>query len=1157
MIRCLLPSVRFLALCALGLLFSISMATIQTPAAETSDATPLDAETLAFVQGKVIPLLKTRCDECHGAEVDEPGGGLWLSTKLAMLDGGDSGSAIVPGSPDESLLISAIRYEDFEMPPKTRLPEGEITILTKWIEMGAPFPDTPDGAAAPTKINFPLQERIANHWSWRKVTDPALPEVSDAAWPSDDLDHFILAKLEAKDFSPAPDADRATLIRRAYFDLVGLPPSPAQVAAFVDDPDSDRKAFAKVVDELLASPHFGERWARHWLDLARFAETRGHEYDHTAANAYHYRDYVIRALNDDLPYDQFTIEHFAGDLLDPPRLNPEGGNESILATGFWYLGDWIHSPVEIRRDETDRVDHQIDVMGRTFLGLTIACARCHDHKFDAITADDYYAMAGFLQSSQYRQARFDTMEHNAEIAKQLAEIRTRKDQMVRTIVATALRPTIERLPDYLAAALIALRSKENAKTRITEQSTHRALDPNILGKLVAHLQSAEESEDDPLHAMTWYSGLADSADTSHLEALLQLAIPQVEAVVVANKEAWADTTILVDFGKLPKNQYVQEGFAFGERPTRSGDLRIQQGDTFTLDGIHVQGGAHYDRTWDGLKMAPGVEVEGGATGERHVRAGRTLRTPTFTVGTGELHYLVRGKGEINAVVDAHRLIAGPLHGGTLVEIDRQNELHWVTHKLHRYKGHRVHVEFTALPGHDLEVYLVTEGKRPPLPTAKGEAWKAGTYLTASSGNAKKLAEHYQQTFQAALATLAAKPNTDNSPEAKNLWLVDWLIRNRNLFLPMDDSHEKNLQNVFAASKRLEDELAKRIMPTSRTAIAILDGTAEDERYLVRGSSENPKDLVPRRFLEALGGKDDVEYGAGSGRLRLAQQIIDTKTNPYFSRVIVNRLWHHLFGRGIVPTVDNFGVLGQAPSHPELLDHLATRIEQNEWSLKQTIRQIVLSRTYRMSSKPHDERIETEDPDNILLHRMRVRRLEGEIIRDAMLTVSGRLDRTVGGPSIPVHVTAFMTGRGRPSSGPLDGHGRRSIYTKIRRNFLPAMMLAFDMPIPFNPVGRRNVSNVPAQPLILMNHPLVTQQADLWAKRILAEPTLSPEERIEQMYLEAYSRRPNATETAAAIEFLKQQATTLELSGDAWQSDRRVWRDLGHVLWNVKEFIFIG
>jgi hypothetical protein len=345
-------------------------------------------------------------------------------------------------------------------------------------------------------------------------------------------------------------------------------------------------------------------------------------------------------------------------------------------------------------------------------------------------------------------------------------------------------------------------------------------------------------------------------------------------------------------------------------------------------------------------------------------------------------------------------------------------------------------------------------------------------------------------------------------------------------------------------------VAAAIKPESRHAPSIQDGNGVDERVFVRGNPRNPGAAAPRRFLEALAGPEQMAVGRGSGRLELARQMTDPKRNPLLARVMVNRIWHHLFGQGIVASVDNFGVLGEAPSHPELLDYLADRFVRQGWSIKKMIRELVLSNTYCMASRATQE-ADRDDPQDVLLHRMRVRRLEGEAIRDAILAVSGRLDPKLYGPPVPIHLTPFLEGRGKPTDGPLDGDGRRSIYLAVRRNFLSPMLLAFDTPSPFSTMGRRTVSNVPAQALILLNDPFVHQQAEVWAKRVLADKA-TDKERITGMYLAAFSRPADDGELNDCVDFLQQQAKRAGKKAD----DVAVWADLAHVLFNVKEFIVL-
>src|SRR5205809_49906 len=382
-----------------GLLAAVFFSTQAIHAAD-----PTQAE---FFEKKIRPLLVENCHRCHGAD-KKPKANLRLDSRAAMLKGGDRGPALVPGEPDKSLLVKAVGYQDpdLRMPPKSRLADAQIADLTAWIKMGAPWPEADAGRGATTIVkDFNLQER-RKHWAFQPIKRTAPPEVRQRDWPLNPVDRFILAKLEANGLTPVHQADKRTLLRRVTYDLIGLPPTPAEIEAFLAD-DSP-SACEKVVDRLLDSPHYGERWARHWLDLVRFAETSGHEFDMDLADAYRYRDYVIRALNQDLPYDQFVTEHIAGDLVSRPRLHPtERFNESILGTGFWFLGESVHSPVDVRADEADRIDNQIDVLTKTFLGLTVSCARCHDHKFDAISTKDYYALYGYLRSSRHQHAFID------------------------------------------------------------------------------------------------------------------------------------------------------------------------------------------------------------------------------------------------------------------------------------------------------------------------------------------------------------------------------------------------------------------------------------------------------------------------------------------------------------------------------------------------------------------------------------------------------------------------------------------------------------------------------------------------------------------------------------------------------------------------------
>ncbi len=808
----------------------------------------------------------------------------------------------------------------------------------------------------------------------------------------------------------------------------------------------------------------------------------------------------------------------------------------------------MHSPTDIRQDETDRIDGVIDTIGRAFLGLTTACARCHDHKFDAISTKDYYALAGFVQSSRYRQVRFDTMEHNRQVAEELWALRRKCEVEMSNALGESIRAVVSRWADYLLAARDNISGSDDVADR-------EKIDAGVLRRLIEHLGRAKQDVEDPLHLWASVCLGGNNQVDGGVGLLVKSYAGRLQTERTRHDEEWRDVRVVVDYAKASQREWAQDGFAFGERPVRPGVLRLRNDTAFPIAGVFTYGAARRDPLWSGLKLPGGTETDPGALGNVS-RSGQTLCTPTFTIHSGTIHYLVKGAGKVQAVVDSHRLIAGPLHGALIQTIKGHNEPQWVSHRLDRYVGHRAHLEFVPDDGGQFEVLMVVDSEK--RPTAISEPHRL--YERALSDGAIESPESLAVALQNVFVTTCHKLSAGSAKSPMDLdqaRLADWMVQHRNLFVATESSIDSQFTAIAKPYFEQRTKLATRIKKTSRTAMAIWDGTAEDETLLIRGRSNNPEDLVPRRFLEAIAGTEPQKYATHSGRLELVRQMVDAKQNPFLSRVMVNRVWHHLFGRGIVPTPDNFGVLGRPPSHPELLDHLAEKFVAGGWSLKTLIREIVTSRTYQMSSTPLDARAEREDPDNILLHRMRVRRLEGEAVRDAILAVSGRLDRKLEGPPIPVFLTAFMTGRGRPQTGPLDGAGRRSIYLSVCRNFLSPMMLTFDVPIPTQPVGRRNVSNVPAQALILMNDLFVKEQAELWAKRMLADPGKTPEQRIGQMYELVFARPPTDDELSDALKFLQDEATTMGLENDAWQNNQTLWTDFGHVLWNLKEFIFVG
>ncbi len=404
-------------------------------------------EQIEFFEKKIRPLLADKCYACHSSSTMALAE-LRLDTREAVLKGGSRGAALTPGDPESSLLLTAVSYTklDLQMPPTGKLGDEEIADLRRWIEMGAPDPreDAP-APAAPTPatksgIDF---EKAREFWAFQPVARPAIPAVDrETATP---VDAFLYAKLAEKGLEPAPPADKRTLLRRVSYDLIGLPPTRAEIAAFLAD-DSPA-AYEKVVERLLASPHYGERWARHWLDLVRYAETNGHEFDNDKLDSWRYRDYVVRALNEDLPYDVFVKEQLAGDLMEHQRLSPDGScYETPIAAGSFWLWEVLNSPTDSVKARADQVDNQLDVIGKSLFGLTVACARCHDHKFDPIPTKDYYSLAGILHSTQLRQRAIDSPERREQI-ESVAQKLEKITAVERGMLATALRDDVDAAAD--------------------------------------------------------------------------------------------------------------------------------------------------------------------------------------------------------------------------------------------------------------------------------------------------------------------------------------------------------------------------------------------------------------------------------------------------------------------------------------------------------------------------------------------------------------------------------------------------------------------------------------------------------------------------------------------------------------------------------------
>ncbi len=977
------------------------------------------AASVEFFEKRVRPVLVEKCQRCHG--VDRPKGGLSLVSRAGLLKGGESGPVVNPGHPEKSELVRAINYEadGFQMPPTGKLDADSIGALTAWIREGAPWPDA-STAAGPTKAVAAMDFAArARHWAFQPLRHVAPPPVAETSWPRSPVDAFLASRLQAAGCRHhAAEADRRTLLRRLTLDLTGLPPTRTEIDTFLAN-DSPR-AYEDVVTRLLASPHYGVRWGRHWLDLVRFAETFGHEFDYPIAEAWRYRDYVVRAFNDDLPYNQFVTEQIAGDLLPKPRRNSvDRTNESILATAFWWFGQAKHSPVDLRAEECDRLDNQIDVMGKTFLGLSIACARCHDHKFDAIRAQDYYALTGFLRSSR-QQLAF------------LADPRPAED------FANWRQARGPRLVELVG----------------------RVLDP--------HSWSAASEDDEVVRP--WHELQSVPAGRAFVAARKRLAV-KLNRREELGRQQEGKSTVLESFAAPSFGGWRSSGTAFGSRAARAGD--------FVLG------------TTAGQPVLEFAEPGAAHSGLISSRLRGSLRSHSFTITRPFIHYRAARhqsdggparpfkSGQLNLVVDGFQIIREPLYGPLSVSVENDAPAAWYSQNVTKLIGNRAYIEIVDEDDGWISVDSIRFSDDPHSPVDRPNELIVALLNDPSIDSAAKLERAYAKLFEETVSLWTAGRLADDRSARARVAILNSLRAH--------STGPGNAQDVRDLAVLLDEDRRQRIRTRSLAPLRspLVDGSGENDHILVRGNPRKPGEEVSRRFLEVFHSAPVSGAEPGSGRLQLAHSLTGS-ASALLARVIVNRLWHHHFGRGLVASTDDFGKMGEPPSHPELLDYLAGELVRSGWSIKHVQRLLVTSAAYRMSSREADGRSRAVDPQNRLLHRARGSRLEAEAIRDSLLSVSGRLDERLEGPSVRVHLDEFMTGRGRPSvSGPLDGGGRRSIYLEVRRNFLTPLFLAFDFPIPATAAGRRSQSNVPAQALSLLNDPFVSQQARSWAKRAVA------------------------------------------------------------------------
>jgi hypothetical protein len=1049
----------------------------------------------------IRPLLAEECYSCHSSDTMAMGE-LRLDSREGLLQGGSRGSAIAPGDPSSSLLVKAVSYTslDLKMPPTGKLSDDQIGHLEAWIRMGAPDPRS---ATSPEieEDGIDLAEG-RQFWSLRPIGQPALPSVRNTDWVRTDVDRFVLARLEAEGLEAPPDVDRRTLLRRATFDLTGLPPAPAEIDAFLTD--TAPGAYVRAVERLLGSPHYGERWGRHWLDLVRWAETNGHEFDNNKLDAWRFRDYVIESFNTDLPYNRFLQEQIAGDLM-PPRLSADGTHyvNPIAAGGYW-LWEVLNSPTDSVKARADQIDNQIDVLTKATQGLTVACARCHDHKFDPIPTADYYSLFGILSSTHMNETCIDSPERASEIRAADREIGEINDQ-----IAALLLDAPARASEGLAERLVAASKDEGSE------------DQDGLASELAYAVA------EPAHPLYPFAKLAQAMvgeqarEFGELMAGMRREMAEWASKADRNHPLWSERgdDVFEDF-EDGFGKWTVNGAGFGDGPVRA-----------------VPPSERLAGHW-----GQAVAASSGSGSDSLVG---TLTTDKFRMPAKYVHVRLAGpqyERRLKEDAPVRFTVIADEHKSGHAMPDGSGRLRWHTIAMTKERGRICSIEIVDRDRTgSIAVDQVVFSSTPEPPPIAGPVNARVLDLLADETirSLSDLALAYE-----ALARELSAGSRSTEDDALLAGLLGHAEGEQAAGF-LDEAELRRYSDLASRRDRLDQAL-----PSSLFAMSSQDWQPADSPIHIRGNHKNPGEIAPRQFLQAIAGSEQAPFRNGSGRLELAQWVASEK-NPLTARVMANRVWHHHFGRGIVASPDNFGRMGEEPTHPALLDFLARAFMDSGWSVKDLHREIVLSSTYRASSVP-SEKARLADPSNRLLSHFPVRRLEAEAIRDSLLAVSGALDLSVGGPGVPPHISKYQDGRGKPESGPLDGLGRRSVYLQVRRNFLPPLFLAFDYPLPISTEGRRGVSAVASQALLMLNNEFVNGQAELWAERTL-QAHEGTHERIEEMYLRAYGRPPIESELSEIEGFLASQARLREASG---LDDPAIWADLAHAVLNTAEFLFV-
>ena len=939
-----------------------------------------DAAKVEFFDDKVFPVLKENCFKCHGAR-EKLKGNLRLTNRAGLLKGGESGAAIHLLKPEKSLMLAMITWkdEDHEMPPKEKLSDEQIALLTEWVKLGAPFNPAKEihgnGLAVEKLPTNEINERTTSAWAFKAAEAVVAPKIDDASWQASGIDAFVYSRLREAGLKPNSPASRGVLIRRAYYDLIGLPPTDVEVRAFIDDKSPG--AFEKVIDRLLASDRYGEKWGRHWLDLVRFAETNGYERDSRKDLIWKYRDYVIRAFNEDKPYNRFIMEQLAGDEL------PDRDADSITATGFYRLGIWDDEPADRELARYNYLDDILRTTGETFLGMTIGCARCHDHKIDPISQKDYYSMLSFF----------------------------------------------------------------------SDISPH--------GKGNRNHVSISDPDDKAAHERA-------VAEKQAREASLQASLTPLEEEFIAGlAKRRPELKLSAGLGKGKKDTWIV--------PDANRGKGIRWEFTYTQPADNWFEIAFDDSKW---------------------RKGRSGFGSPGTPGSK---------------------VRTPWHSGDI----------WM----------RRDFRFDTIPGkltlkihhdEDAEVYL--NGKQ--IKTFKGFL-KQYTEIDVTEECLDVL-----QTGRNTLAIHCKHTGGDQYIDAG--LLVDQSTT------PVPVLVAKYGREIFGEAKlveysKLRDELAKvqstKLTLKAEYAMAVAEDARRKMWILRRGLPMLKGEEVGPAFPSLLASSavvvpDDYPVGKTTGKRRVLAEWLASASNPMTARVMANRLWQHHFGRGIVRSSNNFGFVGAKPTHPDLLNWLANELVAGSWKLKRVHKLIMMSNTYRMSSRGSQIAL-NKDPNNDLMWRHDMRRLSAEEIRDSILNVTGQLNLEMGGPSIYTEVpkdvlaTASRPGAAWGNSSEED-RNRRSVYIFVKRSLHEPFLSAFDWADTDNTCDVRFVTTVPTQTLTLLNSKFLNDSAESLANRLVKATPGDAKAQVTAALQLTTNRKPTAGEVDDGLELIQSLKAKAEL-----------------------------